>query len=1553
MGELVNLLNTAGGAFVAFAAHMLIQSSVLIALLAILDLVLRKRVKAVVRYWIWLLVLAKLVLPPSFSSPTGVAYWVGGKLPSLPASVEPVAREPLASAPPAGRMVVSSVPSAPESGSLMGHASEEPTLARAEGTPSAAPITQRDVSITWQTLALLGWAVVVVVMAVLLIQRALFVHGLVAQSHEPPEEIVELFRQCARRMEVRMGLAVKLSPLSASPSVCGLRRPVILIPEEMLTQLRVHELKSVLFHELAHIKRGDLWLNLVQALLQIVYFYHPLLWAANVRIRRVREQAVDETVLAAMGEEAEDYPRTLLSVSRLAFGQPTLSLRLLGVVESKKALTDRIRHIVSRPFPKSAKLGLAGLIMVLAVGATLLPMARAKSSTPPAGERVAPAVSAAGVAPTPRELLDHYRKAVTGWDQSVAMRVECDHSMNDRGRDIRHWKYDLRQRRDGDRYESFGRCQFEGKLDGHPYAFNEEFRHLVLDDYYLYYSRRDSGRESEAFLGTDVGERRLDLEMQSENGSFLQGRTGGIGSATHHAQAMCDSNEVHYIGQETLGGTLCHVVEAKTRYGTFTVWLAPEKGYNALKSLWRKSGRDILRENIRIENQGIAEWTETVDAVDVQKIDGVFLPVAGRLTGRTKWAGGEESEDHITVQRREIVLHPDFQALGAFQMVLPEGTEARLAGNAQRTFRWSQGKFTPDINKYLTRSLLGKPLPGLAAIRMDWDLAEATGRMLVICLLDVQQRPSRSIALQIAKQADSLQQKDAAILAIQAAKMDDTAFKTWVKESQVPFPLGMIQGEEEEARAAWGVQALPWLILTDRDHIVRAEGFNLSDLQNKMETVARLPRTSAESQQSKLAPLPRAGDVSVTPSSASDGERISGTVVDPNGNAIVEAHVTLEDKDLLQLPQPQKDDARTSPVMREASTQTDSQGHFAFAQLNPGITDLSAAAAGHRTEFLYGVSTGGADLRIVLAEPRPYRVSGVVVDGRDKPVPDVRVTFAEDTMSGPGRGKDGSPVTVRTDATGVFRFDRLLPPADGQSMRRLLYARKQGYGIWGTELDTTGGQTSIRIKLTPEEKVSGVVKNETGAPIPDASVFLYSVRGRIGSFWFAPSRQQLAPQATTQADGSFTLGQLPTDSDLFLRVRAQGYASGELAHARTGPFGSGATLRRDGAIMTAGNGHDSNTPFAITLEHAAALRGALMYEGTGQPAPAIRVATQAQKGGAWSEAVTDANGRFEITGVSPVPCNLLVLMDDLSRHATPEWTAPAVSLDALQPGDTVDGLRLVLTKGGLVRGKVTDQAGEPLQGIDIAFYSAARPRSGAACQFVLTGADGTWAYRFPPGEVYIYIRTPISGGTWQRPSYTYNLSAGQTIDGADFVLSQAVPQRSPYRGRPGATAGATGRTVALPMGAQASAVKEWPRAEGGNGHSYMAVRMPGAVSWTDANDIAQRLGGYLATITSEAENEFVFRLADDDTYWYHGINWRGPWIGGYQSPGASEPDGGWRWVTAEPFDYQNWDAGQPNNYNGTAENYVIYGNQRRRVNTWNDVVVTFREAISFVVEYDK
>jgi beta-lactamase regulating signal transducer with metallopeptidase domain len=72
-------LNHLGANFADFALSMLVQSSLLIVLLFALDLVLRNRVRAVVRYGLWMLVLIKLVLPPSFAAPTSLPYWLPEK----------------------------------------------------------------------------------------------------------------------------------------------------------------------------------------------------------------------------------------------------------------------------------------------------------------------------------------------------------------------------------------------------------------------------------------------------------------------------------------------------------------------------------------------------------------------------------------------------------------------------------------------------------------------------------------------------------------------------------------------------------------------------------------------------------------------------------------------------------------------------------------------------------------------------------------------------------------------------------------------------------------------------------------------------------------------------------------------------------------------------------------------------------------------------------------------------------------------------------------------------------------------------------------------------------------------------------------------------------------------------------------------------------------------------------------------------------------------------------------------------------------------------------
>ena len=75
------------------------------------------------------------------------------------------------------------------------------------------------------------------------------------------------------------------------------------------------------------------------------------------------------------------------------------------------------------------------------------------------------------------------------------------------------------------------------------------------------------------------------------------------------------------------------------------------------------------------------------------------------------------------------------------------------------------------------------------------------------------------------------------VIAIQAAEVERRALEQWAKEQGIAVPVGSIQGDAEKATFAWGVRSLPWLILTDATHIVRAEGFAVNELDGKIETV--------------------------------------------------------------------------------------------------------------------------------------------------------------------------------------------------------------------------------------------------------------------------------------------------------------------------------------------------------------------------------------------------------------------------------------------------------------------------------------------------------------------------------------------------------------------------------------------------------------------------------------------------------------------------------------------------------------------------------------------
>ena len=99
-----------------------------------------------------------------------------------------------------------------------------------------------------------------------------------------------------------------------------------------------------------------------------------------------------------------------------------------------------------------------------------------------------------------------------------------------------------------------------------------------------------------------------------------------------------------------------------------------------------------------------------------------------------------------------------------------------------------------------------------------------------MCFWDLQQHQSQYYLRQLAEQAQKLTQKDIIIIGIQSSKVDNQALQEWLRENKIPFIVSMIEKDVEETKFNWGVQTLPWLIITDKQHKVLGEGFSLDQV---------------------------------------------------------------------------------------------------------------------------------------------------------------------------------------------------------------------------------------------------------------------------------------------------------------------------------------------------------------------------------------------------------------------------------------------------------------------------------------------------------------------------------------------------------------------------------------------------------------------------------------------------------------------------------------------------------------------------------------------------
>lgn len=138
--------------------------------------------------------------------------------------------------------------------------------------------------------------------------------------------------------------SVFISPRVVDATVVGFLRPIVLLPAAWVLELSPDLLEAVLAHELAHIRRHDLWINLLQRVVETVLFYHPAVWWVSRRLRAEREMCCDELAVSATHQRLV-YVTALESVARRRAGQmkPALAVTL---GDQEMALLKRIQHIL-------------------------------------------------------------------------------------------------------------------------------------------------------------------------------------------------------------------------------------------------------------------------------------------------------------------------------------------------------------------------------------------------------------------------------------------------------------------------------------------------------------------------------------------------------------------------------------------------------------------------------------------------------------------------------------------------------------------------------------------------------------------------------------------------------------------------------------------------------------------------------------------------------------------------------------------------------------------------------------------------------------------------------------------------------------------------------------------------------------------------------------------------------------------------------------------------------------------------------------------------------
>lgn len=326
------------------------------------------------RYGLLLVALLKFAIPPTVAFPTGLYSGLFNGLAEAPQQAQPSAPIDLALSD--GALPVAPVSLPTETAANESPASTTPTDPVAAAT---SPTPARDAEAatlpsasTLALLALLAYLAGLAVFLTLLARELLWNRRILRSSRtDIPDRLREVWQEVGAALGARGLPQLRLGPMDVPPMALGVVRRHVVVPPSVLDVSRSQQ-RAVLAHELAHHRRADLWVNFLQVLLSIAWWFNPLIWRLNREIRRVREDCCDDFLLERRLSGAADYCRGLLDLAKLQGSASALRCSA-GLNDSGHPLVGRVHRILDRTLSHTAELGGRSRLALAGVALLVLP----------------------------------------------------------------------------------------------------------------------------------------------------------------------------------------------------------------------------------------------------------------------------------------------------------------------------------------------------------------------------------------------------------------------------------------------------------------------------------------------------------------------------------------------------------------------------------------------------------------------------------------------------------------------------------------------------------------------------------------------------------------------------------------------------------------------------------------------------------------------------------------------------------------------------------------------------------------------------------------------------------------------------------------------------------------------------------------------------------------------------------------------------------------------------------------------------------------------------